>query len=516
MKRALLVLLVTLTASANELIVDRTTLNTDDTLTITVALDGAFTSVEPASIPLQNLKIIGSPSMSSQISWVNGTLTQRKVYQYQARPLAAGPALVGPLIVESSDGHRDTLAPVAVQVLPDLAAGSNDPQQVLRELLATRRDPIFIIAQADRTSAYVGEEIVVTWTLYNGTSVEQWELANVPRREDFWSEQLDIHGERPETVMFGQVPLQKMVILRLALFPLHSGPLTISPLEIHAEVMHRSDDRSPFGMFEGSVFDVTRHNAPLTIDVKPVPPGPPVDIVGDLALNCAKPRQANGGPVVIDVSLAGRANVRTAPPPHWAGALDGSTQVEAGAVNVIRGADEVTMTRQWKLLVFPSRAGRFTLPPLATRAFSPGAGRQELRCNAVTLDVTAAADDDRHPERSRGARPGGGAPSFRPGPSTTLGVTIVLIAIVALILIAPRIRRASALRRRAREIARPPEQLRDKLHALLAARKLDETSLLREQTERGDAYRSLLSGLESDNSREEVEFRLRELLQFLK
>src|SRR3954452_4037076 len=405
-------------ASANELTVDRTTLNTDDTLTITIALDGSFTSVEPASIPLQNLKIIGSPSMWSQISWGNGTLTQRKIYQYQARPIAAGAGLVGPLVVESSDGHRETLAPVAVQVLPDLAAGSNDPQQVLRELLATRRDPLFIIAQADRTSAYVGEEVVVTWTLYNGTSVEQWELANVPRREDFWSEQLDIRGERPETVMFGQVPLQKMVILRLALFPLHAGPLTISPLEIHAEVMHRADEGSPFGMFEGSVFEITRHNAPLTIDVKPVPPGPPVDIVGDLALNCAKPRQANGGPIVVDVSLAGRANVRTAPPPHWASALDGSTQVEEGAVHAIRGSDEVSMTRQWKLLVFTSREGTFTLPPLATRAFSPSAGRQELRCNAVTLNVTAA--EDRHPERSRGTRAGGGAPSLRPGPSTTL------------------------------------------------------------------------------------------------
>jgi hypothetical protein len=54
------------------------------------------------------------------------------------------------------------------------------------------------------------------------------------------------------------------------------------------------------------------------------------------------------------------------------------------------------------------------------------------------------------------------------------------------------------------------------LHALLAARKLDETSLMREQSDRGDAYRSLLSGLDSEIYYEEVEFRLRDFLQFLK
>jgi hypothetical protein len=387
-------------ASANELTVDRTSLNADDTLTITVSLDGSFTSIDSVNVPLQNLKIVGAPAYSSQIAWVNGTLTQRKSYQYQARPLGPGNALVGPVVLETRDGQRDTLSPIAVQVLPDTTGGSNDPQQILRELLATHRDAFFIVCETDKKTAIVGEEVVATWTLYNGTSVEQWEIANVPRRDDFWSEQLGIGGERPETVMFGQVPLQKLVIMRLALFPLHSGPVTIGPLEVRAEVMRRNDFGGGFGMFEGSVVDITRHNAPVTIDVQPVPAGPPVDVVGDIAMHCGKATQANGGPVVMNVTLSGRANLRTAPVPWWAGTLDGSTQVEEGRLNVVRGADAATMTREWKLLVFPSRAGTFTLPPLATRPFSPTGGRQELRCNAQTLQVTAAS----HPERSRGTR----------------------------------------------------------------------------------------------------------------
>jgi hypothetical protein len=331
----------------------------------------------------------------------------------------------------------------------------------------------------------------------------------VPKREDFWSEQLEIQSERPETVMFGQFPMQKMVILRLALFPLRSGPVTIAPLEVRAEVMRQVDAGSPFGMFEGNVVGITRHSAPITIDVQPIPPGPAVDVVGDVAMNCGKAVQANGGPVVVDVALSGRANLRTAAPPHWASALDGSTQIEEGKLNVVRSSDAATMTRHWKLLVFPSHAGRFTLPPLATRLFSPAGGRQELRCEAVTLQVTeAAAPVGAQPQKQRA--------SVRPGPSTLLGMTVGALALIALFLVVPRIRRASALKKRVREIARPSEEIRAKLHVLLAAHHLDEASLLREQSDRGDAYRSLHSRLDFDGSQEEIEFRLRDFLQLLK
>jgi len=93
---------------------------------------------------------------------------------------------------------------------------------------------------------------------------------------------------------------------------------------------------------------------------------------------------------------------------------------------------------------------------------------------------------------------------------------VVALALIALALIIPRLRRASALRKRVREIARPPEEIRAKLQALLAAHNLDEAALLREQTDRGDAYRSLHSRLDFDGSQEEVEFRLRDFLQLLK
>ena len=134
---------------ASDLTVDKRTLSTDDSLTITLTLTDAFASAENLQLPLQNLVVDGSPSVSSEFSWINGQSSRRKVLRYVAHPIHAGAALVGPLTLHGADGQIETLAPLSIQVLPDLAAGSNDPIRILHELVATGRAPIFVIADAD-------------------------------------------------------------------------------------------------------------------------------------------------------------------------------------------------------------------------------------------------------------------------------------------------------------------------------------------------------------------------------
>src|SRR5437879_10159374 len=143
---AFLLFLFALPAIASDLQVDKRTLSTDDAITITLTLTDAFASAENVQLPLQNLRIDGSPSVSSELSWINGQSSRRKVLRYVAHPIHAGAALVGPLTLRGANGEIETLAPLSIQVLPDLAAGSNDPIRILHELVATGRDPIFVVA----------------------------------------------------------------------------------------------------------------------------------------------------------------------------------------------------------------------------------------------------------------------------------------------------------------------------------------------------------------------------------
>ncbi|HEV7922859.1 MAG TPA: hypothetical protein VGR02_18900, partial [Thermoanaerobaculia bacterium] len=242
-------------ALANELTLDRTTARVGESVSITVSLEDALAAVDTINVPVQNLTIDGPPAVSSEFSWINGTVVRRKVFRFSAHPNAPGAALAGPLVLLGEGGQREVLPPVAMRVVPDLAAGSNDPVTILRELVATGRDPFFVVVSLDRQQVHVGEAVVVTWTLYNAANVQDYRITKVPKLPDFWSEELDVRNEVPQHEVVDDRVLQKLVIRRVALFPLRSGRLTIASMEMNAAVMHRIDT-GPFGMFEGSLVDV--------------------------------------------------------------------------------------------------------------------------------------------------------------------------------------------------------------------------------------------------------------------
>ncbi|MEA2490753.1 MAG: hypothetical protein QOH21_2545, partial [Acidobacteriota bacterium] len=323
-------LLTATAALANDLQVDPRTIRTNDLLTITLSLEGPAASADSVNLPLRNLTIVGEPWVSSEFAWINGETIRRKVFRYRARPGAAGVAVVGPLTIE---GER--FEPIEVQVLADQASGSNEPLTVLRELQASGRDPFFVVAQVDRPNGFAGEQVIVTWTLYNAAAVQQWQIVEVPKLEDFWSEEIDVRNATPEQVLVGDTFMQRVPIRRVALFPLRSGRLRIGGVTLEAAIMRRIR-QGPFAMFEGNLIEANFTSSPLELDVQPLPPGPAVGATGTFALECSQPAQRNGGPVVMQVALSGRGNVRAAAAPTFARTLPAQVEVVQGKVVVAR------------------------------------------------------------------------------------------------------------------------------------------------------------------------------------
>jgi hypothetical protein len=490
---AVLLFLIALPAMASDLTVDKRTVSADDAVTITLTLTDAFASAGDIQLPLQNLIVDGSPSVSSEFSWINGQSSRRKVLRYVARPIHAGAALVGPLTLHGSGGEIETLAPLSIQVLPDVTAGTNDPIRILHELVATGRDPIFVIAEADKSSVFAGEQVIVTWTIYNATNVQQHGIARMPKLADFWVEELDIRGQAPQQVFLGGVAMQKLVIRRVALFPLHSGTLTVDPLGIEAQIMKPLGFSNPFRLFEGSVVDVSRRSSPLAIEARPIPPGSPVAAVGDVSLQCQTPVQKNGGPVAVDVVMTGAANLRAAPPPSFAQAVEGSVQIAEGTVSVQR-RDEAVMTRRWRYLIFPNTSGLFVIPPLTAQILTPAGVRRDLRCEQRALFVQAADAAAMQPHAP---------PPSRSAPIEAARQSLPLIGLAAAILILlaivwPRIARARAIRRDTRALLlESPTETRAAVDDWLSTRGIDPIVLLRETSDRGDAYRALRSLLDA-------------------
>jgi hypothetical protein len=385
---AALFLLLATSLSANELTVDRRTIQLDETLQITVKLTGSFADGNVVDVPVKNLTVDGRASTSSSFTFDNGRVSKAKVFVFIARPLASGPALVGPLVVDDNRGNMETLAPVAVQVLPDVLSGSGDPLRVLRELKATGRDPVFLLAEADRTAAWVGEEIIVTWYLYAGVSAEDFGIDQAPKLPDFWSETMTVKEPSQPLTLDGTF-LHKVPIRRVALFPLRSGRLPIGVLHTRIATVKRTSDPSALVPFEGNVVELRQRSQVVEVDVRPLPEGT-YDAIGELVLQCGAPSQKGIGPVLLEVQLSGRGNLRAAKPPHFASPVAGDFEIADAGVTVEREVRPLTMTRRWRILIFPARDGMLAIPPLVTTLFNPATGSpQELRCGGSAFAAKA-------------------------------------------------------------------------------------------------------------------------------
>ncbi len=480
---SLLAILVSGSAFANEMTVDERRVAAHDLVTITVSLEDAFAELEEMSVPLRNLVIVGEPWTATEFAFINGRVVRRKVFRYRARPIAAGTAQIGPLILRTDDGQIDTLAAIEVEVLPDRTSGSNDAEVVLRELVAAGRDPLFVIAEIDKRSVYAGEPVIVEWILYNAASIQQWQIVSVPKLTDFWVEELT-KTESAERVYVGDLMMQRVPIRRAALFPLRSGRLQIGGTTVEAAVMRRAPS-GPFSRYEGVLVETTFTSAPLRIDVNPIPPGPPVDAVGDLALDCSAPQQRNGGPVVVRATVAGAGNVRSAAAPRFDRNVAGNVQIEGGEVTVAREEGPFGMSRQWRYLVFPSKSGMFEIPPLSMRVFVPATSeRRELRCRAALIDAATAVAP-----QAAAPKAGGSRPSLAP-PRWPWAIAIALLVGAGAMI--PRALRTLSLRRQVREI------LRDATPAEIRARVESRVSIdPHERSDRGDAMRALRSLLDA-------------------
>jgi hypothetical protein len=296
----------------------------------------------------------------------------------------------------------------------------------------------------------------------------------------------------------------------VALFPLRSGRLRIGGVTLEAAIM-RPIRRGPFSMFEGNLIEANFTSAPLELDIQTIPPGPPVGATGTLSLECSTPTQRNGGPVVVQLALSGRGNLRAASPPRFVQPPAAQVELVEGKVVAAREGESLDKTRRWTLLLFPARSGTLTIPDLALLTFDPAAGaRRELRCTGRTFTAEAAEQPAAEPPPPDVHRE---AVERRYAPWIAGATLLALLAGLAI----PRLRRAFQLRRDVRAIVGDgvPAGIRKRIDA-----RVDAARLLTERSDHGDAYRALRSILDAAEQErdiavhadEEITRRVRDLL----
>jgi len=361
--------------------VDARRVGVQDQVTLTITVESGSLPDQVALPSLTNLRVVGGPGVSTQMSWVNGQASQSRSWTYALQPIAVGHAEVGPVRVRFGAGEQ--VAPaipidvVAGSVAPAQPPPSNDPfaRDPFADLLGRRRpaaEPkLFVEAMASRSSVFVGEPILLTYYVYTQANLSGLQFADAPQYTGFWVEDLPApQPPRAEQVAVDGVPYTRFAVMMRLLYPTKSGRLTIpaSTLSLGVQRMSFFD---PGGV-------VRRATKPVAVQVKPIPDEPGFSGgVGRFRASASvdKSTLAFGEAATLRFKVEGSGNLKWIDrPPSFSipGAKVYPPQVKSDLQTRPTGIEG---SRTWEFVVVPQTAGTLEIPALTFSYFDPAAGR---------------------------------------------------------------------------------------------------------------------------------------------
>jgi len=393
---------------ALEASLDRSRVSVGDVITLTVTLSSQASVPTPDLLAPDGFGVVGrTSSTSTSISIVNGaiTTTRRVSYVYSLQANREGRFTIGPATVEYQ-GKTYRSQSMSVEVTssagfppgrPSPGAGRSARPQDLQEI----GQNLYVAAEPDRRTVFVGQQITVTYRLYTRYDLQNVGYGQIPSYTGFWAEtvfdaqRLNLGSEVVDGRSFRVATLK-----RVALFPTTTGTQGLEQLEVICDIPVRTRKRSlfdmdPFAPF-GRTKQVTVRSGDLSLEVLPLPGGAPDGFGGAVGrytlLAEASPATVTAGdPVTLKVTVVGEGNLNAVPelirPSTGAFRFyDPQASIQA-EVN----ADRVGGRKTFEYLVIPQEEGRQQLPGLKLVYFDPDAERYAVaESEPVALTVSAA------------------------------------------------------------------------------------------------------------------------------
>ena len=252
-------------------------------------------------------------------------------------------------------------------------------------------EDVFVEAKADRAQAVVGEQVIVTWTLYSRGDVLQYRVTRDPHHDDFWTEELQPPPSRlsweVKTVR-GQ-EYRAAPILKRALFALKAGRLAVTPMEMEVTTSQT--------MFYASA-STTRASKPLAIEVQAPPQAGRPDgfesaNVGHFEVmgSSDKTQLKAGEALTYRLLVKGTGNLRNLKVPRF-DQLDGFKVYEPTVVDAVQKTDKgVEGMKVLSYLMLPRRGGELRIPAVTLNYYDPQA-KKYAQATLGEIKITVEGD----------------------------------------------------------------------------------------------------------------------------
>ncbi len=379
--------------------VNAQTIGEQDFVIYTIAVEGSeLPGVETPSVPTtRGLALVSPyPSTERQVSVVGHEMQQRLAFRWTFRPTGTGTAQIGSARVRAANQIYETEA-ITVEVVAQANRPSRSGPPGARPSGGSRagaqddepakltRDQAFIRASASKRSAYVGEQVVVTYTLLFDPRIQfrQIRLADSWDAAGFWREDLDVDDSPiPSREVVDGVQYSSIVLKRVSLFATRAGELTVEPFRVATEaVVPPSRTRDPFGSLwglRGRTVDARIASNALRLDIQRLPSNAPDGFggaVGQFRMGTSVDRTSleTGQSASLSVQVSGDGNLATLDPP----ALEAPGTVEVYRpgvdLDVTRSGNRLRARVAYDYALVPRSNGTVEIPPVRFSYFDPSA-----------------------------------------------------------------------------------------------------------------------------------------------
>ena len=376
------------------------------------------------------LTVLGGPftSTSSSFSMVNGSMshTVKCTYTYALQAYQEGTVHVGSASL-TVKGNKITSQPFDIKVIPDdgshaapsgggTSSGQGQSQQNTTDSQVSGKD-LFLRVIPSKKSAYVGEQVVLTYKLYTKVPVSSVSLSKMPSYAGFWTKDVsDNSGTLKQSseyingIEYTTAEIQKVIVV-----PQRSGKLALDPMtmECIAQIRtERNNNRSmdPFEaffndpFFNRNIVNVKKElsSQALTLEVKNLPEnGKPASFAGAVGnysfkSDIDKTELSTNEAVTLTLTVSGTGNVELLQMPEPVFPPDFEVYDPKISTSTNVGPQGLTGTKRAEYLAIPRRAGSFTIPSVEFSYYNSSTDSYEVLSSEpyeIKVEKGSGSDD---------------------------------------------------------------------------------------------------------------------------
>lgn len=295
-----------------------------------------------------------------------------------------------------------------------------------------KRGDIFINVDVDKTEAYLGEKILVTFKWYFSKDIGNYRI-NIPWLEsvknflvtdpepdkDLSYQRLIVNGDKRIAAVksreFYKGREYMVVSSRKLLTPIAAGVYTLEPVFLKCDVVtgYKRSDRNRFGSFFDSGFDsffgfgrnavtepfATRSNE-IVLNINEVPardrPAEYNGAVGRFTFDVdVKPLSLKvGEPVTLTMKVAGSGNFEQLKLPHIPDMESFKSYEPESKVNVFQEGGEIRGEKIFEEVLIPRSAGDYEIPGITFVFFNPATGVYQTEVRGPFIIHVAKAEKE--------------------------------------------------------------------------------------------------------------------------